>query len=104
MVKVTINSGVCNFTTIVTATSDDGQMVAIKLNTGCPNIAKGLDSLQEVDAFQELFCKLHETTVYKTLSPHLPHNACPVYSGILKAVEVAAGMALPVNATITIER
>ena len=33
--------------------------------------------------------------MYAALSPHLPHVTCPVYAGFLKAVEAAAGLALP---------
>ena len=38
----------------------------------------------------EIFRKPHETRVYQVLSPHLPHVSCPLYSGFLKAIEVAA--------------
>jgi len=34
------------------------------------------------------------------LSPNLAHNSCPVYSGILKALEVEMGLALPRDVTI----
>jgi hypothetical protein len=37
-------------------------------------------------------------------SKHCPHPACPVPSGILKAVEVAAGLALPRDASIVIRK
>lgn len=105
MAKVTVNAGICGFTTIIkTELEDDGQTVKVDLTTNCPNILKAREELKEVDSFHELFSKLHETQTYKTLSPHLPHSACPVYSGILKAVEVAAGMALPADSTIKIER
>ena len=51
--------------------------------------------MASVDAYTELFRKLHETTVYAVLSKHLPHVTCPLYSGFLKAIEAAAGLALP---------
>ena len=104
MVKVTVHAGVCGFTTIIEAKlEDDGQTVNINLVTNCPNISKCTEQLHEADAFHELFSKLHETKIYQTLSPHLPHSACPVYSGALKAIEVAAGMALPVDSSIKVE-
>lgn len=104
MAKVTVNAGVCGFTTIIeTRLEDDGQTVSLSLTTSCPNIAKCTKQLKQADAFHELFSKLHETEIYRTLSPHIPHAACPVYSGILKAIEVAAGMALPVDSSIKVE-
>lgn len=105
MAKAIINAGICGFTTIVTTELlEDGQNVSININTSCPNISKGIEDLKEVDAFGEIFTKLHETKVYKTLSPHIPHVTCPIYSGILKAIEVEAGLALPADATITLSR
>ena len=52
----------------------------------------------------EIFRKPHETRGYQALSPHLPHVSCPLYSGFLKAIEVAAGLALPKDAHILIEK
>jgi hypothetical protein len=33
---------------------------------------------------------------------HCKHAACPVPSGIIKAIEVASGLALPKDASITV--
>jgi len=65
---------------------------------------KAKPELVSVDAFQELFKKPHETNVYQVLSRHLPHVTCPLYSGFRKAIEVTAGLALPKNAAISIEK
>jgi hypothetical protein len=35
---------------------------------------------------------------------HCKHAACPVPSGIIKAVEVASGLALPKNASIQVSQ
>jgi len=96
MTELTIEAGVCGFVTTVRADSPDGGMtVAITYDTTCPHVAKARSALVPVHPMVELFRKPHETTVYAALSPHLPHVACPVYSGFLKAIEAAAGLALP---------
>lgn len=101
MTKVTVESGVCGFKTTIIVQSEDMQNVKLSIVSDCPHIARGAMSLSEVDAFTELFGKkLHETAVYKAISPHLPHVTCPVYAGILKAAENAAGLALPRDACI----
>ena len=100
---VTVDAGICGFTTTIQAVSADKQTVRISFESGCPHVIKAKEELTAVDALQELFKKPHETTVYQTLSKHLPHVTCPLYSGFLKAIEVAAGMALPKNASISIE-
>jgi len=68
--------------------------LADEYETGCPHAAKARDDLQSIDAYAELFKKPHETSVYAALSKHLPHVTCPLYSGFLKAIEAAAGLAL----------
>jgi len=35
---------------------------------------------------------------------HCPHTACPVPVGIIKAIEVEAGLALPADATIRLSK
>jgi hypothetical protein len=103
MARVTVDTGICGFSTTIITASEDRQRVSISYETQCPHAAKARAQLTEVDAYQELFKKPHETGVYQTLSPHLPHVTCPLYSGFLKAVEVAAGLALPKDAHIAIE-
>jgi hypothetical protein len=99
MARIVVEAGICGFTTTITATSADRQHVTISYETDCPHAARAKADLTEVDAFQEMFKKPHETRVYQTL----PHTACPLYSGFLKAIEVAAGLALPKDAHMAIE-
>jgi hypothetical protein len=101
---VTVNAGICGFTTEIQTASADMQTVQIIYQSECPHVNKAKEELTSVDAFKELFLKPHETTVYQVLSKYLPHVTCPLYSGFLKAIEVAAGMALPKDATISIEK
>lgn len=101
MTELTIHAGVCGFVTKVRTTSDDQQTVRIDYETTCPHAEKARAELASVDAYAELFRKPHETTVYAALSKTLPHVTCPLYSGFLKAIEAAAGLALPRDVTMT---
>ena len=103
MATVVVDSGICGFSTTIRAVSIDQQKVTVSFESQCPHVLKARETLTEVDAFQELFKKPAETGVYAALSPHLPHVTCPLYSGFLKAIEVAAGMALPKNVSMIIE-
>ncbi len=103
MAQVTVDAGICGFATTIQAASADMQVVQISYESDCPHVNKAKEELTSVDAFQELFKKPHETTVYQILSKYLPHVTCPLYSGFFKAIEVAAGMALPKDASISIE-
>jgi len=95
MPELTINAGVCGFVTVIRTSSEDMQTVSINFETTCPHAIKARGELTSVDAFAELFRKPHETAVYATLSKYLPHTACPLFSGFFKAIEAAAGLALP---------
>lgn len=97
--KIIVDAGICGFSTTIVAT-DDGEKVRLKFQSTCPHVMKAQGALTAVDALTETFLKPHETTVYKVLSPHLPHVACPVYCGFFKAIEAAAGLALPKDAVI----
>jgi hypothetical protein len=101
MPELTIHAGVCGFTTVIRTSSADMQTVSIEFETTCPHAAKARDELTSIDAFVELFRKPHETSVYGALSKHLPHVTCPLYSGFLKAIEAAAGLALPRDIAMT---
>jgi len=100
MAKVVVDSGICGFSTTITAVSEDMQFVDIEFESTCPHISKAREELKRVDAYHEIFKKPHETEIYRILSQYLPHVSCPSYSGFLKAVEVAAGLALPKDASI----
>jgi hypothetical protein len=95
MTELEVESGICGFATIIRAQSPDGMSVAVEYETTCPHAAKARAELATVDPMIELFRKPHETTVYQALARHLPHAACPLYAGFLKAIEAAAGLALP---------
>jgi hypothetical protein len=103
MAKVTVEAGICGLITEILAESQDMNSVSIRFESTCPHVVKARENLASVEAYTEIFRKPHETRVYQALSPHLPHVACPLYSGFLKAIEVAAGLALPKDAHIRIE-
>ena len=99
-----IHSGICGFTINVKAVCDDGHKVKLEIKSDCPNYQKIAEELTEVDAFKEIFQKLHLGTVYQAFAKYSPHPSCPGVSGIMKTVEVAAGLALPQSASINITK
>jgi hypothetical protein len=104
MTELTVHAGVCGFVTTIRASSDDQQTVRVEYETTCPHAVKARAELLSFDAYTELFRKPHETAVYAALSKHLPHVTCPLYSGFLKAIEAAAGLALPRDVTMTFSK
>ncbi|MDS1030715.1 hypothetical protein RDV78_09635 [Bacillota bacterium LX-D] len=101
MVKAEIEAGVCGLKTEVKAESA-GQGVQLDINSDCPHIQKIAAELKEVEGMNEIFTKMDQTKVYQLAKQYCPHVACAVPAGILKAVEVASGLALPKDVAIKI--
>jgi hypothetical protein len=99
-----INCGVCGFTINVKAVSDSNNNVKLEIDSNCPNYQKIAKELTELDAYKEIFNKLHMGRVYEVFAKYSPHPSCPGVSGILKTIEVAAGLALAQNASLSITK
>ena len=103
MATTTITSGVCGFTTKVTAEEDSDFHCVITIETDCPNMEHLRAELSEVSTLREVSWKGDGPLVYELARQHLPHAACPVPSGVIKAVEVACNLALPADAAIDVQ-
>ena len=79
-------------------------MIKLEITSDCPNYQKIAKELTEVDAYKEILHKLHTGKVYEIFAKYSPHPSCPGVSGILKTVEVAASLALPQNASISVTK
>ncbi len=99
MTKVIVNSGACGFTVEVTAEKGKDKKVHISLETECEMVKKMLDDIPALD-MMALFSGWLNNPVYRSAAKNLKHVSCPVPSGILKAVEVEAGMAVPKEVSI----
>jgi hypothetical protein len=99
-----IKSGICGFTINATAECEEADHVVLKIESDCPNYRKVAEVLHEVDAFHELFGERYEGEIWKVCARHSPHASCPVPTGLLKLVEVAAGLALPQTVSVEIRR
>ena len=92
-----IFSGRCGFSTDVEATkleTDDGDLVQLHIVSECKSCQKLAAVLTEVDPYREITYRGQGPLVLQTAAKILPHPACPVPSGIIKAIEVASGSGL----------
>ena len=103
MNKVTVKPGVCGLISEITVEADEMQTCKVSIVSACDAIKAMEAALSEVDGFTECFARFSDSEVYKAADAHCKHLACPVPSGILKAIEVACGLALPKNAEIIVE-
>ncbi|MDR2866182.1 MAG: hypothetical protein LBV13_02095 [Methanomassiliicoccaceae archaeon] len=104
-VKISINAGICGFTTKVVATLlEDYQTVKfISIESGCPNIKNMIGKLKEADSINAVGTRPPENILMKKCYEFIPHPACPVPCGMVKACEAAAGLALKKESWIKFE-
>lgn len=103
MTTARIDAGICGFVTTV-RTSSDGRSMKVEIESDCEHIRKLGAVLTEVDPFREITFRGEGPLTLALAREHCAHAACPVPTGVLKAIEVEAGLALPRDVTISVTR
>jgi len=93
----------CGFDTLVEISMEE-DLVNIVITSECEAIQRLAKELLQVNPYKEIS--------YRRSSPQAPQlgmkyftpAACPVPVGIIKAIEVEAGLALPADVSITIQK
>jgi hypothetical protein len=102
---VKVVSGICGMITEIRATADEQSgTVKLDINTGCENIQNLAGELNVVNPFEEIDFRGDGPKTLRLAAIHCKHAACPVPAGIIKAVEVASGLALPKDAVIHVSK
>ncbi len=102
MTKVTVNPGACGFFATVEVIKQGDKDFSLKIISECQMVQKmatEISSLTIMDAFK----RQTDNPVFKKAAACLRHAACPIPSGILKALEVEAGLNLPKDCSIIFE-
>ncbi len=100
--SVEVEAGVCGYTTSVTARKTEGYNVSVAIASECPHVSAIASEVAEVDALHQIGLRGGLPTVLETAYRHCVHAACPVPSALVKAIEVAAGLALPRDVSMRI--
>jgi len=102
-----IQAGVCGFRTQGAAVSEDSQHVTFRIESDCAKIvtlAQQLADQKPLDAYGEIDGR-KESILLETARGVLTGccAGCAVPTGLFKAMQVAAGLALPKDITINLE-
>ena len=102
---VKIEAGICGFRTTVKAESQDSQNVTLRIGSTCEKIntlAAAIHEQNPIDAYVEI-SPAGESVILGTAAKKLCGccAGCVVPAGIFKAMQVAAGLALPKDIVIT---
>ena len=104
--KVEVDAGVCGFRTSGVVVSDDEQQVTFDVSSDCEkirNLIVLMGKSAPIDAYQEISPEA-ESVVMKTARAALKGccAGCAVPVGLFKAMQVAAGLALPMAVAIRV--
>jgi hypothetical protein len=99
-----VDAGVCGHTATITAEKGDGYNVRVRVETDCPHVERIASAPIEVDALRQIGLRGGLPSLLETAYTTCAHAACPVPCALIKAVEVAAGLALPRDVSIKISK
>ncbi len=106
--KVVIDAGICGFKTVAQVASADDQNVIFEVRSDCAKIDQLGKLLQEngpIDAYREIDPR-GEGVLLRTVRSSLTGccAGCAVPVGLFKAMQVAAGLALPKDIAIRLTK
>jgi len=104
MAKAEIKPGICGFTTSVVVCQNGTRSCSLTITSDCPHVRELAAKLTELDPFQEITHRGEGPAVFREAVNTLPHPACPVPVGIIKVIEVEAGLALPRDVEIRLSK
>lgn len=103
MSKVTVDAGACKFKAVIHAHKTGQWTMTVRVSSGCEMLTRMNPELAEINWQRGVFGKIQNSAIYAVSSQHIRHTACPVPAAILKAMEVEAELALPVDVSMRIE-
>ena len=108
LARTEIDAGVCGFHTTVTGSSDDGMMVSLDVVSECEKVrtfAATLVGNMPLNAYEEI-SPAGESVLLCAARTTLKGccAGCVVPPGVFKTMQVAAGLALPKDISLRIEK
>jgi hypothetical protein len=101
MTSVEVFAGICGFLTKINAKTEN-DLIQLEIESDCAAVRRLSTQLIEVDPLQEITFRRGGPVTLQMGAKYCSHTACPVPVGIIKAIEVEAGLALPADATIKV--
>ena len=98
--RVCVDAGVCKMKTLIIAKDNGMGLIEIEIKSDCPNILKMSWKLEPMSPYAEVEAPFDKSSVYKLAANDIPHTACPVPAGIVKALEVAGDLGLKRDSVI----
>ena len=95
MVCVRVEPGICGFPCAIKASKLDSRVIALKImDSDCKQIKNLSEQLTQI-LLKDLFAPISRNPVYILTEKSGCHLSCPIPVAVIKAAEVAFGLALP---------
>lgn len=105
MAVVVVQPGVCALAARVECAADADYHVDVRIESDCPRVRRLGEALEEgLSALEEVGATVATSGIYAAAAAAGLHLACPVPVAVVKAMEVAAGLALPADVHLEIGR
>jgi uncharacterized protein DUF6951 len=101
-VHLKVDPGICGFTCSINAFKDGKHSVKFEIQSDCDQIQNLAQDLGKI-SMKDLFLPLSRNPIFLSAEKSQCHLACPIPCSIVKAAEVALGLALPKRVTATFE-
>ncbi len=93
MTKLKIQPGACDLAAVVAVEKKDRRTFLVGIRSECEMLEKLGAEIAHL-TLAEAFRRIVDNPVYQKASSILKHPSCPVPCGVLKALEVEAGLAV----------
>ncbi len=103
LARAEIQAGICGFSTTGVATMD-GDLCNVMVRSECKASQRLAGELAQVDPLREFTYRGEGPLTSALAVRYCSHAAWTVPAGIIKAVEVAAGLAPPADVSIKLEK
>ena len=101
-VRLEVDPGICAFTCLIYAFKDEKYTVRFEIQSDCDQIQNLAKDLGKV-GMKDLFLPMSRNPIFKSAEKSQCHLACPIPCSLVKAAEVALGLALPKKVKITFD-
>jgi hypothetical protein len=101
---VVVDAGICGHSATIRAVKTTGYTVRVEIESDCAHVQKIAPEPTEVDALRQIGLRGGLPPLLESAYACCAHAACPVPGALIKAVEVAAGLALPGDVSMKISK
>ncbi len=102
MTVVTVDAGICGFTSRIEVSKLSARSVSLLITSDCEMVSGLAERVREL-SWHDVLRRRPDSLLRQSTADCIKHAACPVPVAIVKAIEVEMGLALPRDVLIHFE-